>query len=142
VTAGFSFDDEPTVNSQDELKRAVTSDKWRAHLYALAASHLSQLDHRVGVGLALPGVPQGECGTRGRQAVPLHLAQLDHQVDVGAGLVPAFRKGAHEGRPYASWFGGNVQEGTASRPPTARGPRDIGVQENEICTRLSPKGAT
>jgi hypothetical protein len=25
----------------------------------------------VGVGLALPGVPQGECGTRGRQAVPL-----------------------------------------------------------------------
>src|SRR5208282_6739545 len=31
----------------------------------------------VGVGLALSGVPQGECGTRGRQAVPLHLAQLD-----------------------------------------------------------------
>ena len=38
-------------------------------------------------GLALSGVPQDECGTRGRQAVPLHLAQLDR--DVGAGLVPA-----------------------------------------------------
>jgi hypothetical protein len=46
----------------------------------------------VGVGLALPGVLQGECGTRGRQAVvPLHLAQLDH--DVGAGLVPALPAG-------------------------------------------------
>src|SRR5271157_939444 len=45
----------------------------------------------VGVGLALPGVPPGECGTRGRQAVPLRLAQLDH--DVGAGLVPALPVG-------------------------------------------------
>ncbi len=40
----------------------------------------------VGVGLPLPGVPQGECGTRGRQAVPLHFAQFDH--DVVAALVP------------------------------------------------------
>src|SRR5208283_5113404 len=43
-------------------------------------------------GLALPGVPQGECGNRGRQAVPLHLAQLDH--DVGAGLVPTLPVGS------------------------------------------------
>jgi hypothetical protein len=27
VTRGFSFDDESTVNSRDELKRAVASDK-------------------------------------------------------------------------------------------------------------------
>ncbi len=27
MTAGFSFDDEPTVTSQNELKRAVTSDE-------------------------------------------------------------------------------------------------------------------
>jgi len=47
----------------------------------------------VGIGLALPGVPHGECGTRGRQAVPLHLAQLDHRVDVGARLVPALPVG-------------------------------------------------
>jgi hypothetical protein len=26
--------------------------------------------------VALPGVPQGECGTKGRQAVPLRPAQL------------------------------------------------------------------
>jgi hypothetical protein len=31
-------------------------------------------------GYQLPGVSQGECGTRGRQAVPLHLAQLDQQI--------------------------------------------------------------
>src|SRR5208283_3722644 len=29
--------------------------------------------------VALPGVPQGECGTRGRRAVPLHLAQLVYE---------------------------------------------------------------
>ena len=28
---------------------------------------------------ALPGVPHGECGSRGRQAVPLRLAQLVHE---------------------------------------------------------------
>ena len=33
----------------------------------------------VGVGLALPGVPHGECGTRGRQAVPLHLARTGRE---------------------------------------------------------------
>jgi hypothetical protein len=31
-------------------------------------------------------------------------------------------------------------EGTASRPPTAQGLADIGVQENEICTRVGAQG--
>jgi hypothetical protein len=31
-------------------------------------------------------------------------------------------------------------EGTASRPPTAQGLADIGVQENEICTRVVAQG--
>jgi hypothetical protein len=80
----------------------------------------------VGVGLALPGVPHGACGSRGRQAVPLHLAQLVR--DVGAGLEPALKKGAHEGCPYASWFGGNALRGAASRSPTMTGSADDGVQ--------------
>jgi hypothetical protein len=64
----------------------TTSCAVRTVISALSASHLSQLDDHVGVGLALPGVPQGECGTRGRQAVPLHLAQLDDHVGVGLAL--------------------------------------------------------
>ncbi len=74
-------------------------------------------------GLALPGIPQGECQTRGRQAVPLRLAQLDH--DVGAGLVPALRKGTHEGCPYASWFGGNVYGGGGK--PSPYGGKTVGA---------------
>ena len=31
-------------------------------------------------------------------------------------------------------------EGTASRPPTAKGLADIGLQENEICTRVVAQG--
>ncbi len=31
-------------------------------------------------------------------------------------------------------------EGTASRPPTAKGLADIGVQENEICSRVGAQG--
>jgi hypothetical protein len=92
----------------------VTNGEWRAHLHPLAASHLAQLDHHVGVGPALPGAPQGEGGTRGRQvAVPLQ--QLDH--DVGAGLVPALPGGQvgpfwapTRGAP-TSWFDGNVHRG-------------------------------
>ena|SRR5208283_1418717 len=49
----------------------------------------------VGVGLALPGVPHDECGTKG----------------------------------------------AASRAPTAKGLVDIGAQNIEACTHLSPKGA-
>ena len=51
---------------------------------------------------------------RGEGEPSPYIAQLDH--DVGAGLVPALSgrdsipecEGAHEGRPYASWFGGNA----------------------------------
>jgi len=32
-------------------------------------------------------------------------------------------------------------QGAASRPPTAKGLADIGVQDIEACTHLSPKGA-
>jgi hypothetical protein len=89
----------------------------------------------VGVGLALPGVPHGECGTRGRQAVPLHLAQLDH--DVGAGLVPAHsgrdsipeHEGAHEGCPYPSWSGGNVHGGDDKPSRYGEGPCWRAVRE-------------
>ena len=111
----------------------MTSGECRAHLHPLAASHFAQLDHHVGVGRALPGVPHGECGTWGRQAVPLHLAQLDHQVDVGAGLVPARRKGTHEEYPYAAWFGGNAHRGKGkpfpycARPCGHRGSRKLAL---------------
>ena len=59
VTAGFSFDDEPTVNSKDELTVATSGshDLRRrsgadpagagSALRRLAASHLAQLDHQV-----------------------------------------------------------------------------------------------
>ena len=33
-TVRFSFDDEPTVNSQDELKRAVTSGEQKSAWYS------------------------------------------------------------------------------------------------------------
>src|SRR5271157_1614719 len=91
------------------------------------------------VGLVLPGVPQGECVPRGRQAVPLRLAQLDH--DVGAGLVPALPVGMADARaptrgaPTLLGSAAMYTKGTASRPPTAKGLVDIGVQENEICNR-------
>jgi hypothetical protein len=37
--------------------------------------------------------------------------------------------------------GGMRNAGTASRPPTAKGLADIGVQDIEACSHLSPKGA-
>jgi hypothetical protein len=64
VTVDFRFDDEPTVNSKDELTVATSGshDLRRrsgadpagagSALRRLAASHLAQLDHQVGVGLA------------------------------------------------------------------------------------------
>ena len=45
------------------------------------------------------------------------LAQLDHQADVGAGLVPALRKGTHEGCPYAFWPAGNGHAGDGKPSP-------------------------
>jgi len=66
---GFPFYHEPAVNSQDELAVATSgshnlrrrSNGWRQSRDA---------------GLSLPGVPRGECGTRGRQAVPLRRKAL------------------------------------------------------------------
>ena len=78
ATAGFPFDDECMGNSQDEL--AVPTS--RSHNLRRRSNGCMEL-RDVGVGRALPGVPQGECGARGRHAVPLHLAQLDHAVAVG-----------------------------------------------------------
>jgi hypothetical protein len=73
VTEGFPFDDEPTVNSQDELAVA-TSGVTQSQAPFKRVKALRD----VGVGLptapgqvALPSVLQRECGTRGRQAVPL-----------------------------------------------------------------------
>ena len=52
LTAGFSFDDEPTVNSQDELRRAVTSDKWRvtsstAKILVWGAVRMGECNHET-----------------------------------------------------------------------------------------------
>ena len=112
ATTGFSFADEPPVNSKDELSAATSG------------SH--NLRRR------------SNCNPC---ACSSHLAQLDH--DVGAGLVPALRQGAQEGRPYtrrgtgilpvmfmarmamartpcASWFGGNGHGGDGKPSPLRR----------------------
>jgi len=65
VAAGFSFDDEPTVNYQDELTVATSG----SHNLSRRSNGSMQL-RDVGVGLALPGVPQGECGTGGTASCP------------------------------------------------------------------------
>ena len=83
-----SFDDGPTVNCQGELTKATSG------------SH--NLRRRSGAD------PAG-AGSALRRLAASHLAQLDD--DVGAGLVPALRKGTHEGCPYPSWFGGKVHGG-------------------------------
>jgi hypothetical protein len=51
-------------------------------------------------GLVLPGVPHGECGTRGRQAVPLHLAQLDHQVGLPLLILRQCTQRGRQAIPY------------------------------------------
>src|SRR5271157_2584479 len=79
-------------------------------------------------GLALPGVPQGECGTRGRQAVPLHLAQLDH--DAGAGLVPAL---------LSAWPTSGHPRGAPLRFGTGSLPRSIGVPPLPDTARACPE---
>ncbi len=143
-------------------ERHPSSAKEGSHFHNLRRRSNGRMRSRdVGVGLALPGVPHGECGTRRWQAVPLHLAQLDH--DVGAGLVPARPVGTADfraptrgaptlwhGRPARDRHGQDGRatiwlrlrraalpgsaamytEGTASRPPTAKGLADIGVQEH------------
>jgi hypothetical protein len=49
----------------------TTSGAVRTVISALVASHLAQLDHQVGVGLALPFLVRRQYARRGRQAVPL-----------------------------------------------------------------------
>jgi len=51
-------------------------------------------------------------------------------------LAPMPTRGAPTLRGSAAMY----REGTASRPPTAEGLADSGVQENEICTRGVPQG--
>ena len=43
-------------------------------------------------------------------------------------------------RPAVLGSAAMYTEGTASRPPTAKGPLDIGVQENEIGARVVTLG--
>jgi hypothetical protein len=63
------------------------------------------------------------------------LSQLDHQVGVGAGLVPALRTGTHEGCPYTlPGSAAMYTEGTASRPPTAKG---LAVTRNSLYQRAA-----
>ncbi len=59
VTMGFSFNDEPTFNSQDELAVATSGSH---NLWRGSNRRMPSRD----AGLALPGVPRGERGTRGR----------------------------------------------------------------------------
>jgi len=66
VTVGFSYADEPTVNSKNELAGATSGSH---NLRRRSKGWMPSRD----AGLALPGVPHGECGTGGRQAVPLRL---------------------------------------------------------------------
>src|SRR5208337_2204266 len=77
-----------------------------------------------------PWLPPGHtisCAVRTVISAPVasHLAQLDHQA-------------AGRGRACPTLPGSAAMytEGTASRPPTAKGLADIGVQGNEICTRV------
>jgi hypothetical protein len=116
----FSSDDKPTANSQANWPwlppGQTTSGAVRTVISALSAFQLSQIEYHVGVGLALPGVPQGECGTMGRQAVPLRPRALTRDAPTLAGSAAMYT------------------EGTASRPPPAKGLADIGVQENERIT--------
>ncbi len=69
VAVAFPFDDEPTVNSQGELAAAASGSH---NLRRRSKGWMQSRD----AGLALPGVPHGGCGTRGRQAVPLHPVSL------------------------------------------------------------------
>jgi hypothetical protein len=96
LSVGFSVDDEPTVNSQGELSVATSG----SHNLSRRSNGRMQSGD-VGVGLAPPGVPHGECETRGRQAVPLHLAQLDHQesADLKVGATRALSRRAGWRRP-------------------------------------------
>ncbi len=123
VTVGFSFDDEPTVNSNDELRAATSTicpvshhpltpssaeegsyfhnlGAVRTVTSALVASHFAQLGHQVGVGLALPFLVRRQCTRRGRQAVPLLRKPFPTS---GSGLVAprfvgaAFRTGSFRG---------------------------------------------
>jgi hypothetical protein len=98
ATTGFSFADEPTVNSKDEL--------------AVATSGSSDLRRVSNCNLCACSFPP--CATRSPS----------------------------RGRACPTLPGSAAMyaEGTASRPPTAKGLADIGVQENEICTRVVAQG--
>src|SRR5271157_101906 len=60
------------------------SEKRDSTLPFFVASHPAQLDHQVGVGLALPFLVRRQCTRRGRQAVPLLRKALRTS---GSGLV-------------------------------------------------------
>jgi len=124
---GFSFDDEPTVNSKDELgvPRASSPCTW-AELALSAAKGCPCYGRRSNCSLRACSFPP--CATR----------------SPGRGRAcPTLRKGTREGCPYPSWFGGNGHEGDGPAwrdPPTAKGLANIGVQENEICARVVAQG--
>jgi hypothetical protein len=94
VTVGFSFDDEPTGNSKDELPVATSG------------SH--NLRRRLNCNLCACSFPP--CATRS----------------------PSRGRAC----PTLPGSAATYAEGTASRPLTAKGLAAIGVQENEICTRV------
>src|SRR5208283_2957438 len=94
--------------------------------------HLAQLDHEVGVGL-VPALPVGTADFRAptRGAPTLwhgRPARDRHGQDGRATIWLRLRRAALPGSAAI------CTEGTASRPPTAKGLADIGVQENEIGT--------
>ncbi len=132
VTVGFSFDDEPTVNSQDEQTVATSticpvthrppnlppqprrgviftiSGAVRTVISTLVASHLAQLDHQESADLKVGATPTRSPSQRRRQS--------------RGGPVPALGKGTHEGCPYASWFSGNVHGGDGKASPYCERP--------------------
>ena len=146
VTAGFSFDDEPTVNSQGELAVATSgSHNLRRR------SNGSMKFGDVGVGLALAGVPHGERGTRdGSRSQRISDCGLFSHVDPQF-KAPATRQKftflprrtrGQEGADRGYQLPGVPQgecgtKGAASRPPTANGLADIGVH----VVPFAPEGA-
>ena len=57
--------------------------------------------------------------------------------------MPALRKGAHEERPYASWFGGNMHRGGGKLSPLRERGKDTACEFSITClTKESPAAIT
>jgi len=117
VTAGFSFDDEPTLNSNDES--------------TVATSTICPVTHHP---LTPSSAEEGSYSHNLRRRSSCNLCACS--------IPPCATRTPGRGRACPTLPGSAViyAEGTASRPPTAKGLADIGVQEDDICTRVVAQG--